>query len=70
MKIVKEQNPSWRPWWTQSVVECLECGRIIQLEPEDASSPFVCVAPKGNEVQYICSVCNTTTILKKPGTGW
>jgi hypothetical protein len=48
VKIIKEGKKDWKPWWVGKLMQCNDCGRVIELEKDD----YVTKIPSG-----ICSTC-------------
>lgn len=53
MKLVRDENPNWKPWWIGKIGTCNECKFTVELEEQDRNILWL----SSRTVSFKCSRC-------------
>jgi RNase P subunit RPR2 len=65
MKVIEEGRQDWQPWWIGKRLECKECGRVVELEPNDDVQPNWIDKADYDRVVITCEKCGHVVSLTR-----
>lgn len=69
MKVIEEGKAEWKLWWAGQRMECRECGRVVELENDDAQSVYWIPSPE-DRVEILCQRCGSRVRMDREDLKW